>query len=88
MHERPGSDSFKLIVHNSMSQVGVTNQYQELNTKLSGIPFTGSLNFELDQYVTERSLDGLFYLLADEERKIRSNPAARVNDLLKKVFGS
>ena len=69
-----------------MSQVGVTQQYQDLNTKLSSIPFTKSLNFDLDQYVTEGAFDGLFYMLAMEERKIREDPTARVSDLLKKVF--
>jgi hypothetical protein len=81
-------EMFKPIVHESMSQVGVTQQYQDLNTKLSSIPFTKSLNFDLDQYVTEGALDGLFYMLAIEERKIREDPTARVSDLLKKVFGN
>ncbi len=78
--------TFKPIVHDSMSRIGVTQQYQDLNTKLSSIPFTKTLSFDLDQYVTEGALDGLFYMLAEEERKIREDPAARVNDLLKRVF--
>ena len=80
--------TFKPIVHESMSQVGVTQQYQDLNTKLSSVPFTKSLNFDLDQYVTDGALNGLFYMLAEEERKIRKDPTARVNDLLKRVFGN
>ena len=80
--------TFKPIVNESMSGIGVTQQYQDINTKLSGIPFMKPLSFDLDQYVTEGALDGLFYMLAEEERKIRSDPAARVNDILKKVFGS
>jgi hypothetical protein len=79
---------FKPIVHESMSLIGVTQQYQDLNTKIGSIPFTKPLSFDLDQYVTERALNGLFYMLAEEERKIREDPAARVNDLLKRVFGS
>ncbi|MDH5586660.1 MAG: DUF4197 domain-containing protein, partial [Nitrospirota bacterium] len=42
--------------------------------------------FDLDNYVTGKSLDGLFHTLAQEEQKIRTNPAARVTDLLKEVF--
>ena len=44
------------------------------------------MSFDLDEYVTNKSLDGLFLMLAEEELKIRQNPAARVTDLLKKVF--
>ncbi|NND93557.1 MAG: DUF4197 domain-containing protein [Flavobacteriales bacterium] len=43
---------------------------------------------DLNNYVTTKAIDGLFLLLSDEEEKIRENPAARVTDLLKKVFGS
>ena len=70
-----------------MSGVGVTRNYQALNDKVKGIPFAGSLNLDLDQHVTDKALDGLFLMLAEEERKIRQDPAARVTDLLKDVFG-
>jgi hypothetical protein len=79
--------SFKPIVENSMGQVGVTRAYQDLNEKVETIPFAGGLSFDLDQYVTEGALDGLFKMLAEEEKKIRSDPSARVTDLLRKVFG-
>jgi hypothetical protein len=79
--------SFKPIVKNSMGEVGVTRAYQDLNEKVETIPFAGGLSFDLDQYVTEGALDGLFKMLAEEEKKIRSDPAARVTDLLRKVFG-
>jgi hypothetical protein len=79
---------FKPIVHKTMSQVGVTRRFQDLNAKLKKIPFAERLSFDLDQYVTGRALDGLFLMLAEEEVKIRRDPAARVTDLLKRVFGS
>jgi hypothetical protein len=78
---------FKPIVKSSMGEVGVTRSYQELNAKMQSIPFAGSLSFDLDQYVTDGALNGLFKMLAEEEKKIRTQPAARVTDLLKKVFG-
>ena len=81
------NETFKPIVHTSMSQTGVTRSYQSLETKVRSIPFTDMLSFDLDQYVTDRALDGLFFMLAEEERKIRTDPAARVTDLLKSVFG-
>jgi hypothetical protein len=43
--------------------------------------------FDLDQYVNDKALDGLFVMVAQEEKKIRQNPAARTTDLLKEVFG-
>jgi hypothetical protein len=79
---------FKPIVHKSMSQVGVTRSYQDLDAAVRSIPFADSLSFDLDQYVTDQALDGLFFMLAEEERKIRQDPAARVTDLLKDVFGN
>lgn len=82
------TEIFKPIVHSSMSKVGVTRSYQDLDAKVRTIPFAGSLSFDLDQYVTGKGLDGLFFMLAQEERKIRQDPAARVTDLLQKVFGS
>lgn len=48
----------------------------------------GADSLDLDQYVTERALDGLFLKIADEERRIRENPAARTTELLEQVFGS
>lgn len=79
--------AFEPIVHDKMSEVGVTRYYQDLESKVSNIPFAGDLNFDLDKYVTNKSLDGLFTMVAEEEAKIRKDPAARVTDLLKKVFG-
>lgn len=80
---------FKPLVHSAMSKVGVTRSYQELDKKVRSIPFADSIvSFDLDQYVTGGALDGVFYMLEQEERKIRKDPAARVTDLLKEVFGS
>lgn len=79
-------EMFKPIVQKAMAEVGVTRNFQSLNKRLSTIPFADRLSFDLDQYTTDKGLDGLFYMLAQEERKIRQNPSARVTELLKKVF--
>ena len=79
---------FKPIVKETMGQVGVTRQFQDINNKLSSLPLADKASVDLDQYVTDKSLDGLFFMLAEEEKKIRQDPAARVTDILKKVFGS
>lgn len=79
-------DEFKPIVNQAMAEVGVTQIYKSLDRKIRALPFTESLSFDLDQYVTDKALNGLFSMLAAEEKKIRQDPAARVTDLLKKVF--
>ncbi len=77
---------FQPIVHDSMSEVGVTNQYQQLDQKVSQLPMGEKFRFDLDNYVTNEALDGLFHMVAQEEKKIRQDPSARVTDLLKEVF--
>jgi uncharacterized protein DUF4197 len=79
--------AFKPIVDKSMSQVGVTRQYDELLGRARGIPFLDVERFDLDNYVVGKALDGLFHVVGDEEKKIRTNPSARVTDLLREVFG-
>ncbi len=82
------TEAFRPIVHEQVQKVGVTRQYQEL----TGGPLVKGLvnnsSFDLDNYVTRKSLDGLFHLLSQQEKEIRHNPAARTTELLKKVFGS
>ena len=77
---------FKPIVKDAMGEVGVTRSYQDLNEKITSLPFGKSASFDLDQYVTNGALQGLFKMLAEQERQIRTQPAARVTDLLQKVF--
>jgi hypothetical protein len=79
---------FKPTVHKSMSEVGVTRDFQAIDEKARQMPFVGGFSFDLDQYVTDGALDGLFFMVAQEEKKIRQDPAARVTGLLKEVFGS
>jgi len=78
----------KPIVHQAMGEVGVTKSYQDLEETARSVPFAGTFAFDLDQYVTDRALDGLFLMVAEEEKRIRQDPVARTTDLLKKVFGS
>ncbi len=55
--------------------------------RYDSVPMMGSQSLDLDDYVTNKSLDGLFYMVGQEEKKIRTNPMARSTDLLKTVFG-
>ncbi len=81
------TEAFRPIVNESMEDVGVTRQYQAISGKLKSIPFMRADDMDLDSYVVGKALDGLFHVLGEEEKKIRQNPAARVTDLLQKVFG-
>ena len=80
-------ETFKPIISSSMNEVGVTRSYKEMMDKFTSLPFMKFESLDLDHYVTNKSLDGLFYMLGEEEKKIRTDPASRVTELLKKVFG-
>jgi Protein of unknown function (DUF4197) len=79
--------AFRPTVETVMADVGVTRQYNDLIGRYKSVPFAKSISFDIDQYVTEKTTDGLFFVVGQEEKKIRTNPAARVTDLLKDVFG-
>jgi RNA binding exosome subunit len=78
--------AFEPSVSSSMNEVGATRAYKNMMDKYTTIPFVKAESLDLDHYVTEKSLDGLFYTVGQEEKKIRTDPAARTTDLLKKVF--
>ena len=78
---------FNPIISASMNEVGVTRSYKELMDKYTSLPFMEAEQFDLDHYVTKKAQDGLFYMLGQEEKKIRTDPTARVTKLLQKVFG-
>ncbi len=79
--------AFKPTISKSMDQVGTTHAYKEMMGKFTAIPFMNAESVDLDHYVTNKALDGLFYMVGQEEKDIRTRPAARTTDLLKKVFG-
>jgi hypothetical protein len=80
--------AFRPSVESVMNDVGVNRQYNELVGKYQSVPFAKSIALDVNQYVTERATDGIFFVVGQEEKKIRTNPAARVTDLLKDVFAN
>jgi hypothetical protein len=82
------SAAFKPVVDRAMGETGVTRQYKELIGRFDSIPFMKSQAFDIDGYVVGKSLDGLFHVLGEQEKQIRTNPTARTTDLLKEVFGT
>ena len=81
--------SFRPIVDKSLSSVGAVNAFKSVQSRASSLPFAGSSigGFNLTDFTVGKGLDGLFHYLAVQEEAIRTNPAARTTDLLRKVFG-
>ena len=83
--------AFSPVVQNAIETVKLTEYWNPVASKynlyasLAGKP---EINADLNQYVTSKGIDGLFYMVEQEEAKIRKDPVAQVTDLLKKVFGS
>jgi Protein of unknown function (DUF4197) len=80
------TDAFTPVVKKTMAENGVVRQYDTLTEQYKNIPFANSKSLDIDHYVVSEALDGLFYELAEQEKQIRTNPAARTTDLLKEVF--
>ena len=80
---------FRPIVEKATASVGVTRRYKDMAGSLSSLAaLTGVEMDDLDGYVTDKAVQGLFAVMAQEEKDIRENPAARTTALLQKVFGS
>lgn len=78
---------FEPIVKISLDKVGATKNWNAIFSTYNKLPFVEKVNPDLVEYATGKAIDGLFVQIAKEELKIRQDPAARVTDLLKKVFG-
>ncbi len=83
----PLKGKFQPVVQRAIEKVQLTKYWEPLATKYNKIPFVKKVNPDLEEYTTDKALDGLFIMVAKEEKKIRKDPLARVTDLLKKVFG-
>lgn len=77
------------IVHKATQQVGVTQQYKRMVQNYGPmLQMAGVRDTDLDAFVTAKALDGLFLVVADEEKRIRQNPVARTSEILRRVFGA
>ncbi|GAB3224421.1 hypothetical protein GCM10027346_04540 [Hymenobacter seoulensis] len=79
--------AFQPTVQQSLEQTGAIRLYAEMVARYNKIPLVTPLNPQLVPYATEKTVDGLFSLIAAEEVRIRQNPAAQGSALLKRVFG-
>jgi len=89
--ERTTSDPLRLrfrpIAEQAMQNVGLAQQYDQLIKRYTAIPFASKPKLDLPSFVTDRTLAGLFSVIGEQEKKIRTDPAARTTELLREVFG-
>lgn len=81
------TQAFSPIISSSLNKVDATKYWSDVFTAYNRISFK-KVNPDLTGYVTQKAIDGIFYEVGLEEQKIRKDPAARVTDLLKQVFGN
>ncbi|WBU89790.1 DUF4197 domain-containing protein [Cellulophaga omnivescoria] len=79
-------NKFNPVIKNSFSKVGADKIWTQLITKYNNIPLVQPVNPDLTDYVTQQALEGVFTMIAVEEKEIRNKVSSRSTDLLKKVF--
>lgn len=80
------AEKFKPVVQNSLNKVNATKYYGDIVGNYNRIPFVQKVNPDLNAYATDMAIQGLFIMIAKEEKNIRQDPLARTSDILKKVF--
>ncbi len=81
-------EAFGPVIQNSLNKVNATKYYGDIINRYNSIPLVQKVNPDLNEYATNMAIQGLFTMIAKEEKEIRQDPAARTTELLKKVFGS
>ncbi len=85
----PGlAKEMKPVVDATLAEAGAVQAYDSMMGQYKALPFMPDAKADLTQYVVDKGLDGIFHYVAKEEADIRTNPAARTTDLLKKVFAN
>ncbi len=79
--------SFRPKIKSALDKTQTTNLWKQVMSTYNKVPFVQKINPDLTDFVTRKALDGLFYMVAQEEAKIRKDPMARTSDILTKVFG-
>jgi hypothetical protein len=77
---------FNPVIKNSYTKVGADKVWKEIITKYNSIPLVKKVNPDLTDYTTKKAMEGVFKMIAVEEKDIRTNLASRSSDLLRKVF--
>lgn len=79
-------DKFKPVINSSFGKVGADQIWTNLITKYNNLPLTNDVNPDLTDYVTTKALEGVYTMIAVEEKEIRNKVSSRTTDLLKRVF--
>ncbi|WP_150428148.1 DUF4197 domain-containing protein [Dechloromonas sp. CZR5] len=79
---------FMPIVKKETGKLQLAEQYNQFAGKAAGAGLIDKKDADIDSYVTQKAMDGLFLMIAEEEKKLRANPLGAGSDLLKKVFGA
>jgi len=82
------TQKFTPIVKAATKKVQLAEQYNQFAGKAASSGLIDKKDADLDSYVTQKAMDGLFLMIAEEEKKLRANPVGAGSDLLKKVFGA
>jgi hypothetical protein len=80
-------EKFKPVIQASLDKVNATKYYGEIINRYNSIPLVQKVNPDLNEYATDLAMQGLFTMIAKEEKNIRQDPVARTTELLKRVFG-
>ena len=83
----PLKDSMRPVVDETLAEVGAIQAYDSMMGQYGKLPFVPDAKADLTEYGLDKTLDGIFHYLAEEEKAIRENPAMRSTEILKKVFG-
>ena len=79
---------FRPIIGEKLAETSATRYYGDIVKTYNELPFVSKVDPDLESYATDKAIEGLFLLIAEEEANIRANPAARTTELLRRVFGS
>lgn len=79
-------NAFNPVIKNSLNKVGASDAWTTVMSNYNKVPFVEKINPDLDDYVTNKAMDGVFMMIEKEEKLIRKDPVKRVTDLLKRVF--
>ncbi|HYC85523.1 MAG TPA: DUF4197 domain-containing protein [Chryseosolibacter sp.] len=77
---------FRPVIQTSLNKVNATKYYSDIVNRYNQIPLVQKVNPNLDEYATDKAIEGLFFMIAREEKNIRENPVARTTELMKRVF--
>ena len=81
-------DRFLPVVAKATEKVGVARRYREVAKPAAAFGLLKTEHADLDEYVTQKALDGLYFMLAEEEKRIRKDPASAAKSIVRKVFGA